>query len=116
MVAPSESRCSKREVEDGLHKADISIVPLAVPLLAGPGAIATVMVLMADRLGVLAVLPIALAIAVTFAVSYFTLRAGHLIRRLLGHSGMAMLQRIMGLVLAAVAIQFMADGLRRLLL
>ena len=111
----SETRCSKREVQDGLHKADISIVPLAMPLLAGPGAIATVMVLMADRPGPLAIVPVAAAVAVTFLASYAVLRAGHLVRGLLGQSGMAMLERVMGLVLAAVAVQFIADGARRLL-
>lgn len=110
----SENRCSKREVEEGVNKEDISIVPLATPLLAGPGAIATVMVLAADRPGALAMAPIAVAIGITFLISYYTLRAGHLIRRLAGPSAMAMLQRIMGLVLAAVSIQFIADGARGL--
>lgn len=111
----SENRCSKREVEEGVHKDDISIVPLATPLLAGPGAIATVMVLAADRPGALSMAPIAAAIGITFLASYYTLRAGHLIRRVAGASAMAMLQRIMGLVLAAVSMQFIADGARGLL-
>ena len=111
----SACRCSRAEIEEGARKDDIAIVPLATPLLAGPGAIATVMVLMADRPGALAIIPVAAAILVTFAVSYLTLRAGQYVRAILGTSGMAMLQRIMGLLLAAVSVQFMAEGARRLL-
>jgi multiple antibiotic resistance protein len=110
----SECKCTKREVEVGARKDDIAIVPLATPLLAGPGAIATVMVLSAERPGLLSVLPIGAAIVVTFASGYYILRAGELIKRALNTSGMALVQRIMGLILAAVAVQFIAEGARRL--
>jgi multiple antibiotic resistance protein len=110
----SECKCTKREVEAGARKDDIAIVPLATPLLAGPGAIATVMVLSAERPGLLSVLPIGAAIVVTFASGYYILRAGELIKRALNTSGMALVQRIMGLILAAVAVQFIAEGARRL--
>jgi multiple antibiotic resistance protein len=111
----SEGRCSKREVEDGMSKEDISIVPLATPLLAGPGAIVTVMVLASERTRVAGGLTIVSAVVATFVITYFTLRAGHFIRRVLGVSGMALLQRLMGLLLAALAFQFIAEGARQLL-
>lgn len=112
----SECRCTKREISAGAQKHDIAFVPLASPLLAGPGAIATVMVLAAERPGLAPVLPVAAAIVVTFAAGYFILRAGALLSRLLGASGMALVQRVMGLVLAAVSVQFIVDGARRLLM
>jgi multiple antibiotic resistance protein len=111
----SDCRCSPRELKAGADKEDISIVPLATPLLAGPGAIATVMVLTSEKPGFAGSIPVILAVAVTFAASYFILRAGPVIARLLGTSGMAMVQRVMGLLLAAVAVQFIAHGAKRLL-
>jgi multiple antibiotic resistance protein len=73
------------------------------------------MVLTSESSGVAGSLPVIVAVAVTFVVSYFTLRAGPLVSRLLGTSGMAMLQRVMGLLLAAMAVQFIAEGAKRLL-
>jgi multiple antibiotic resistance protein len=111
----SECRCTPRELKEGAAKDDISIVPLATPMLAGPGAIATVMMLVSERPGVGGTLSIVAAVAITFVASYVVLRVAPLIGRLLGTSGTAMFQRIMGLLLAAMAVQFIADGVRRLL-
>ena len=91
-------------------------MPLATPLLAGPGAIATVMVLTAERPGMIGLIPIVLAVLLTFLATYFTLRGGRHIGRVLGVSGMAMFQRVMGLLLASIAIQFIVEGGRRLFL
>lgn len=110
----SQCRCSPGEMKDAERKHDISIVPLATPLLAGPGAIATVVMLSAEQQGVIGSLPLYIAIAVTFTVSYYVLRLGPIVQRLFGTSGMAMFERVMGLLLAAVGIQFMAEGARRL--
>lgn len=110
----SETRTSPGETEEGASKEDIAIVPLAVPLLAGPGAIATVMVLMAKGQGVLSAVPVLVSIVLTFIASYFLLRAAVLVQRVLGQSGVAILQRVMGLILAAIAVQFMAEGARGL--
>jgi small neutral amino acid transporter SnatA (MarC family) len=74
------------------------------------GAIATVMVLMSEGQGSLAALPILAAIAVTFTATYFILLAGEYIKGALKYSGLSLLQRVMGLVLAAVAVQFLAEG------
>ena len=110
----SECRCTPREVEAGARKDDISIVPLATPMLAGPGAIATVMMLVSERPGWSGSLTVVAAIGLTFVASYFVLRIAPLLGRILGTSGMAMFQRIMGLLLAAMSVQFIADGARRL--
>jgi multiple antibiotic resistance protein len=109
----SSCKCSAEDVEDARTKPDIAIVPLATPLLAGPGAIATVMVLVSEN-GDSAPVFVILAILVTFAASYFVLRSAELVQRALRKSGMALVQRVMGLVLAAVSIQFIADGARQL--
>jgi len=107
----SRTRTSAEEQREGAEKEDVAIVPLAVPLLAGPGSVATVMVLMSKGPGFWVGIPVIGAIAVTFVVSYFMLRAAGLVDKYLGKSGNAILQRVMGLMLAAIAIQFMVDGL-----
>jgi len=112
---PSPTRTSAVERQEGEVKDDIAIVPLAVPLLSGPGAIATVMVLMSKGEGLLVAVPVVLSILLTFVVTYYVLRAAGLVQRVLGQSGVAILERIMGLILAAIAVQFMADGGRDLL-
>jgi multiple antibiotic resistance protein len=111
----SETRTSPEETEEGVHKEDIAIVPLAVPLLAGPGAIATVMVLMAKGATVLSAVPVLVSILLTFVASYYVLRGAVLVQRVLGQSGVAILQRVSGLILAAIAVQFIAEGGRELL-
>ena len=113
---PSETRTTPSEQAEGETKDAVALVPLAMPLLAGPGAIATAMVLMArggDSL--LSAVPVLLAIIITFVTSYFVLRAAGFVQRVLKQSGVAILERVMGLILAAIAVQFIADGGKDLL-
>jgi multiple antibiotic resistance protein len=110
---PSKTRITEGEVEEGAGKDDIAIVPLAMPLLAGPGSIATAIVLMARaRAGpwwqTAAVL---LAIAVTCASAWLILAAAARTERVLGKTTLAIMERAAGLLLVAIAIQFMMDGL-----
>ncbi|SEU05501.1 MarC family protein [Stigmatella erecta] len=112
---PTETRTSRTEEQEGATKEDVALVPLAMPLLAGPGAIASAMVLMAKGDTLLMSVPVLAAIVLTFVASYFILRASHLVQRALRQSGVAILERVMGLILAAIAVQFMADGAKDLL-
>ncbi|HLL05023.1 MAG TPA: MarC family protein [Myxococcaceae bacterium] len=112
---PSETRTSQTEQQEGVIKEDVALVPLAMPLLAGPGAIASAMVLMSKGETLLMAVPVIAAIVLTFLASYFILRASNLVLRVLKQSGVAILERVMGLILAAIAVQFMADGARDLL-
>jgi len=109
---PARTRTSGQEVSEAVNKPDVAIVPLAMPLLAGPGAIATVMVLTAQASHIWQFALLALSIAVTAASSYLLLRAASLVNRFLGNSGRAVLERVMGLLLVAIAVQFMIGGLR----
>ncbi|WNG46349.1 MarC family protein [Archangium minus] len=113
---PSETRTTPSETQESVGKEDVALVPLAMPLLAGPGAIATAMVLMA-RGGedLLSAVPVLVAIVITFLTSYFVLRAAGFVQRVLKQSGVAILERVMGLILAAIAVQFIADGGKDLL-
>lgn len=109
---PSRARITEGEVEAGADKEDIAIVPLAMPLLAGPGSIATAVVLMARTRGgpwwhKLVVLA---AIVVTAAACYLFLAGAARTEKVLGRTGLAILERAAGLLLVAIAIQFMMDG------
>ncbi|WP_338865313.1 MarC family protein [Myxococcus stipitatus] len=112
---PSETRTTPTEEREGAVKEDVAIVPLAIPLLSGPGAIATAMVLMARGNSMTGALPVLAAIILTFVASYFILRASGFVQRVLRQSGVAIVERVMGLILAAIAVQFMADGAKELL-
>jgi multiple antibiotic resistance protein len=110
---PSKTRITEGEVAEGVGKDDIAIVPLAMPLLAGPGSIATAIVLMARARGgpwwhVAAVL---LAIATTCAAAGVILAGAARTERVLGKTTLAIMERVAGLLLVAIAIQFMMDGL-----
>jgi multiple antibiotic resistance protein len=111
-TAPSPARITAPEVEAGQVKDDVAIVPLAMPLLAGPGSIATVIVLMGRVQpkewwnG----LPVLVAVGLVSAVTYYTLSAGARVERVLSRTGMNILERVAGMLLAAIALQFMIDG------
>ncbi len=110
----SQTKTSPEEEREGAEKEDVAVVPLAMPLLAGPGSIATVMVLMSRGKSIASALSVLVSIVLTFVASYYILRAANIVQRVLGQSGVAILQRLMGLILAAIAVQFIADGYRDL--
>ncbi len=113
---PSATRTTPTEEQEGATKEDVALVPMAMPLMAGPGAIATAVVLM-SRGGedLLSGVPVLVAIILTFVITYFVLRAAGLVQRVLKQSGVAILERVMGLILAAIAVQFIADGANELM-
>jgi MarC family membrane protein len=108
----SQQRETPAETAEGIAKEDIGILPLGVPMLAGPGAISTVMVLALGAKSAVTTVALYLAIALTAYVSYLTLSAASLVERRLGPTGMRILTRLMGLVLCAIAAQFIVDGIR----
>ena len=99
------------ELREGAAAGDVAIAPLAIPLLAGPAALSTVAVLMAQADTVGQVLSVYGAILLTGGVAYFTLRLANPIQRRLGTTGIHVLGRVLGLVLAGIAVQFVLDGL-----
>jgi multiple antibiotic resistance protein len=107
---PSRTRSSPEEEHESEAKEDVAVVPLAMPLLAGPGSIATAMVLAARGPNWTYTIPVVASIGVTCFLTYLLLRAAARLNRLLGTTGIAVMERIMGLLLAAIAVQFVADG------
>jgi len=108
----SQQRETPAETAEGMEKSDIGIMPLGVPMLAGPGAISTVMVHSAGATTLIATAALYLAIALTAWLSYLTLASATRVERRLGQTGMRILTRLMGLVLCAIAVQFVVDGIR----
>jgi multiple antibiotic resistance protein len=102
------------ETRAGADKADIAVAPLGVPMLAGPGAISTALLLRAKAEGVAQHVALLLAIVVVCLASYIVLRFASQASRWIGPIGLKITTRLMGLLLAAVAFQFMIDALRDL--
>jgi multiple antibiotic resistance protein len=108
----SQQRETPIEKAEGIEKDDIGIMPLGVPMLAGPGAISTVMVLALGAKTPAATAAVYVSIMLTALLTYYVLSAASLLERRLGQTGMRILTRLMGLVLCAIAVQFIIDGIR----
>jgi len=110
---PSRARITDVEVAAGAEKDDPAIVPLAMPLLAGPGSIATAIVLMSrvHERNAFHAAPVIAAIAATCAVTYLILAGAAHTERVLGRNVMSIAERTAGLLLVAIGVQFILDGL-----
>jgi len=108
------ARQSEEEAAEGTEKADISITPLAVPLLAGPATIASVVLAFSLARGVVDYVAVCTALVLVCTASWAVLRVAGRLERLLGTTGIKVISRMMGLILASMAIQFVAEGLRDL--
>ena len=103
---------TKEEEREAEHEANIAVFPLAIPLIAGPGAMTAVVLLMDRAGGALGAqaLVIGMLVAV-LAAGYVAMLAAGTLSRLLGVTGINVLTRISGLLLAALAVQFVLDGI-----
>lgn len=101
------------DAEEAAAKEDAGIVPLGVPMLAGPGAISSVMILVgqAPSLWHWQMGAILGSIAITALVSYWVLAGAGRVRQVMGETGIRILVRIMGLLLVALAMQLFINGL-----
>jgi len=95
---------------EGATKEEVGVTPMGIPMLAGPGAISTVMVLIDQSRNWWQAIPVFAAIAITAVTSYFVLAGASRVRRFLGETGIRILMRLMGLVLTAIAVQFVLNG------
>jgi multiple antibiotic resistance protein len=107
----AEHQPSEEEANAEAAAGEVAITPLAVPLLAGPAALSTVSVLMSRAQNVIEQAIVFAVIAFTGLLCYFTFRLAAPIQRRLGLTGIHVLGRILGLVLAGIAVQFVLDGL-----
>ena len=116
---PARTRGTEEEAAEaaggGAHGRDVAIVPMAVPMLAGPGAIATVMVLMSRAAWhPVRTTAVFAAIAITFLVAWLLMRWATLAERWISRTVANALERVMGVLVAAIAVEFVVGGLRDL--
>src|SRR5690606_8240358 len=107
----SDTRTSDQEIDAAARKEDIAIVPLAMPLLAGPGSIATAVVLTSRANSWLQISPVVVAVAAAALLTSVFLRRARVDERLLGTSGLPVLERGVRPPLPALALQFVVAGL-----
>jgi multiple antibiotic resistance protein len=112
----SGARETPRETREAHKQEDVSVFPLAIPMIAGPGTLTTIILLNDatdgnwDQRGM-----IAIAAALTLAACWVTMRISGAIQKRIGVTGVTVLSRVQGMLLAAVAAQFMLNGLAQFL-
>lgn len=109
-----EDKQNKQEKSEYISREQIAVVPLAMPLMAGPGAISSSIVYGSRYPNMLDTLGIILTVVAFSFCSWLLFRSAPYIVRLLGQTGINVITRIMGLILGALGIEFIANGLRNL--
>jgi multiple antibiotic resistance protein len=109
----TERREHRAEEVSASEAEDVSVFPMAIPMIAGPGSIASIMLLMARSDGLGESLVVLAALGLTLLLTLVALLAAGPLMRLLGHRMEAMLTRLLGVILAALATQFVIDGIER---
>jgi multiple antibiotic resistance protein len=114
LAAPHE-RETREEEEEARSRADVSVFPLAIPLIAGPGAMASTMILVGEAGSDSWLLATVFAMAVVvLALTWLALRLASPLGRVLRRTGVNVVTRVLGVLLAALAVQYVADGARGL--
>lgn len=114
MAMPMLTGAERQAPEDGeaAHAGDPSIVPLGMPIIAGPGAISTVMVLMGQSASTLEAISLIVAIVGVISVTAAFLIVSPGLVRFIGKSGIHVVTQVMGLIMCVIGIQFIINGLR----
>ncbi|MCE7596857.1 YchE family NAAT transporter [Vibrio fluvialis] len=109
-----EDKQNKQEKSEYISREQVGVVPLAMPLMAGPGAISSTIVYGSRYPAMMDTAGIILTILVFSVASWLLFRSAPYIVRLLGQTGINVITRIMGLILGALGIEFITNGLRSL--
>ena len=109
------SRTTPTEREESQESDDLAISPIGIPLIAGPGAITASMLLSSQTPQLYSYATLGVSISLVLAVVYLILRNGDLLMKALGYTGMRVIQRLMGLVLMVIAVQFVINGVMSIL-
>ncbi len=110
---PSRIQRTKTEDEESMEREDFSVVPLAIPMISGPGAITTVMLLSQQEQHLTGDLTLSLLILLSTLILYPVFRYAHPLLKKLGVTGMRIMTRIMGMILLAIAVEFVVRGIIR---
>lgn len=112
MLGGTRRRLTEEERAEALQKDDVAITPLGVPLLCGPGSITTGIVLESQAEGGLELVVLLLVVALVYAMTFGMLWIGASYSAFLGQITLRVVSRLMGLLLATVAVQFMLNGIQ----
>ncbi len=111
----SKTTHSEEQEKESLEKENVAIFPLAIPLLTGPGAITTVMMLITLSETLYEKLMVIVAIVVVFVITKFILNNSAILLKHLGITGLQVLTRIIGIVVAAIAVEFVIKGVETIM-
>ncbi|MBQ3191259.1 MAG: NAAT family transporter [Bacteroides sp] len=114
-----QARYSNAKLKDDEIKAyvnDISITPLSIPMLCGPGAIANGIILMSDATTLSLKITLVVTIAIVYILSYIILRLSTRLVKLIGETGNNVMMRLMGLILMVIAVECFVGGLKPILI
>lgn len=115
MLQAKYSNTKLKEEEVKVYADDISITPLSIPMLCGPGAIANAIMLMEDASTISLKITLIASIALIYTLTYFILRFSTKLDRMLGETGNNVMMRLMGLILMVIAVECFVAGLRPIL-
>jgi len=99
------------ELKDASKKKDVSVFPLAIPMLTGPGAMTTVIIIIREGETIALKAVTIAAILATFLIAYLVFKYAEKVNKLLGVTASLVISRIMGLILGAIAVNFIAVGI-----
>ncbi len=97
------------------EEVDISVFPMSIPLLSGPGCLTVTILLFSQTHSVSGSLSLVIAVLVIYLLTYLALSSANRVKDLIGRTGDDILRRLLGVILAALAIQFIADGVRQIM-
>lgn len=113
MLFERRSKRRQDQAEEDDHSDDPSVFPIAIPLIAGPGAITTMILLIGQAPGDYGLFWVSGVMIAVILISFSLFLAGDLIERILGRTGITVVTRLLGMLLAALAVQFVLDGITR---
>lgn len=115
MYAKREHFHSKKEKKEAVEKEDVSIIPMAIPLLSGPGAMTTTIVLMGQASGVIDLMTLIFTIILVCIITYFVLANADKVEKKLGENGKRIVEKVMGMIVLVIGIQFIINGIEGLI-
>ncbi len=111
MIRNVKGEHHQTEEHPDLDDEDVSIIPLAIPFISGPGAIATVLILATEAPSVVHILPVVLAILVVTTMCYFAMKYSHVIAQKIGDTERRVITKLFGLIIVVISVQFVINGL-----
>ena len=108
----SRTRTTPKEEKEAEEKNEIAYTPLAIPLIAGPGSIASIMILSSESSHWSHKITLFFALGAVLSITFLTLKLSKYLTKTFGRSGLRIMQRIMGLILMVISIEFILKGIK----